>query len=212
MGKKVIPLIIVALLIGGVGGYYIAVPRLKSEISTLTASYTQLNETYSELLSDHTTLKKNIDELELLLNTEILDINFSPNGGAASKVINWIDQANETIHVLIYSFTNDDIGEAIVKAHQRGVEIKVVFEKSQVSQYSEYIKLRTAGILVKNDTNSGLMHHKVAIVDGYIVLTGSFNWSASAEERNNENLIVIKSDYLATVFEKEFKNIWNTSI
>lgn len=179
MDKRVIPLIIVALLIGGVGGYFIAVPRheiarLESEISTLTASYTQLNETYSELLSDHTTLKENIDELELFLNTEILDINFSPNGGAASKVIHWIDQANESIHVLIYSFTNDEIGNAVVRAYQRGVEIKVVFEKSQVSKYSEYWKLKPIGVQVRNDTNSGLMHHKVAV----ITVTWSL-WEAS---------------------------------
>jgi phosphatidylserine/phosphatidylglycerophosphate/cardiolipin synthase-like enzyme len=208
--KKVIAVLVVALLLGGIVGYYVAQPddeivKLESEISTLQSEYTNLSTQYNELITDYA-------ELEQLLETELIDVYFSPYGGAASQVINWIDHANETIHVLIYSFTNDDIGDAVVRAYQRGVEIKVVFEKTQISQYSEYMKLRTTGIQARNDTNSGLMHHKVAVIDGYIILTGSFNWSASAEERNNENLMVIRSQSLATTFEEEVQRIWNISV
>jgi phosphatidylserine/phosphatidylglycerophosphate/cardiolipin synthase-like enzyme len=208
--KKVVALIIMALLIGGIIGYYSApsygeIARLESEIAILQSDYAELDALYDDLLGGYT-------ELELLLEIEILGVYFSPHGGAASQVIDWIDRANETINVLIYSFTNDDIGDAVVRAYQRGVEIKVVFEKSQVSQYSEYMKLRTAGVLVRNDTNSGLMHHKVAVIDSYIILTGSFNWSASAEERNNENLMVIRSELLVTTFEEEFQEIWGSSV
>lgn len=102
--------------------------------------------------------------------------------------------------------------------YNRGVEVKVVFEKGQISQYSEYQRLKAAGINVRNDTNSNLMHNKIMIVDSTIVLTGSFNWSASAEERNNENLIIcileriIKSAYIAVIYDQEFEKIWNESI
>lgn len=266
MEKKVVTIIVVALLIGGIIGYYVAKPydeiaRLETEISTLHSDYAGLNTVYNELLVEYTELNATYNELlvnyadpdalyneliadyanlntlynalitdyaeldvlyneqvidynnlDLLLDTEILGVYFSPDGGAAGQVIDWIDRANETIHVLIYSFTNDDIGDAVMRARQRGVEIKVVFEKSQISQYSEYMKLRTVGVLVRNDTNSGLMHHKVAVIDGYLLLTGSFNWSASAEERNNENLMVIISENLATTFEEEFQKIWNSSV
>lgn len=210
MEKKLLGFIVAVLLFGGIIGYYTAnsheeIARLESEISTLQFDYSNLNTLYNELISDYA-------EIELLLETEILGLYFSPYGGAASQVIDWIDRANETIHVLIYSFTNDDVGDAVVRAHQRGIEIQVVFERSQVSQYSEYMKLRTVGIEVKNDTNSGLMHHKVAIIDGYIILTGSFNWSAAAEERNNENFMVIKSENLATTFEEEFQRVWSISV
>jgi phosphatidylserine/phosphatidylglycerophosphate/cardiolipin synthase-like enzyme len=207
--KKVVAFVIVALLTGGIIGYYFAQPydeiaRLESEISILQSDYEELDALYDELFADNT-------ELELLLEIEVLGVYFSPHGGAASQVINWIDRANETIHVLIYSFTNDDIGDAILRAHQRGVEIKVVFEKSQVSQYSEYMKLRSEGVLVRNDTNSKLMHHKVAVIDSHILLTGSFNWSAAAESSNNENFMVIKSETLVTTFEEEFQKIWSSS-
>jgi len=111
---------------------------------------------------------------------------------------------------VIYSFTNDAISDAVIRAHQRGVEVKVVFEKSQVSMYSEYWKLQTIGVLVRNDTNRGLMHHKTAVIDGYVLLTGSFNWSQAAEERNNENLMILESDYLTIAFIEEFQKIWDS--
>jgi phosphatidylserine/phosphatidylglycerophosphate/cardiolipin synthase-like enzyme len=86
----------------------------------------------------------------------------------------------------------------------------VVFEKSQVSKYSEYWKLQNIGVLVRNDTNTRLMHHKTAVIDGYVLLTGSFNWSGAAEEHNNENLMILKSDYLTLAFIEEFQQIWDS--
>jgi len=139
---------------------------------------------------------------------QVLGVYFSPNGGCASTVINWLNRANKSIHVLIFSFTHDDIGDAVLAAYQRGVEVKIVFEEEQVSEYSEFSKLAKAGVQVREDTNRYYMHHKVAIIDGYIVLIGSFNWTSSADEKNNENLLVIRSAELAKVFEKEFQRIW----
>ena len=65
---------------------------------------------------------------------------------------------------------------------------------------------------VKLDSNPALMHNKVAIIDGWIVITGSYNWSLNAEEKNNENMIIIKSVELAKIYEKEFQKIWQESI
>ena len=140
------------------------------------------------------------------------EVFFSPRGECKQQVIRWINAANSSIHVLIYSFTLDDVGAALISARQRGVEVRVLLEESQISQYSEYAQLKAAGVSVKNDTNSALMHHKLAIVDGYVTLCGSFNWSTSAEERNNENLLVIRDPVLGQQFETEFEKIWNEGI
>jgi len=129
-----------------------------------------------------------------------------------NRLVHWIDSANSSVHVLIYSFTLDEVGKALVSALHRGIDVKVVFEKDQISQYSEYGTLRAVGVPVKNDTNSALMHDKIAIVDGRIVLTGSYNWSSTAEERNNENLLVIRDPTLAQRFEAEFQKIWRESV
>ncbi len=143
---------------------------------------------------------------------QVLGVCFSPNGGREETVLSWIGKANSSLHILIYSFTLDTVGDALVEARGRGVEIKVVFQKSQVSQYSEYQKLREAEIEVRNDTNSQLMHDKVTIVDGNVVLTGSFNWSSNAQKYNDENLVVIKDSSIASSYENTFLTIWDESI
>jgi phosphatidylserine/phosphatidylglycerophosphate/cardiolipin synthase-like enzyme len=137
---------------------------------------------------------------------------FSPRGGCENQVINWIDKANSSIHVLIYSFTLDSVGNALIEALGRHIEVKIVFEKGQIGQSSEYQRLRNSAVDVRNDTNPSYMHDKIMIVDGKIVLTGSFNWSNNAENENNENLLIITSTSLATTYENEFQKIWNSSV
>lgn len=148
-------------------------------------------------------------EKQTIGNCEIIGIYFSPNGGCEQQVIYWIDKANSSIYIMIYSFTLDSISESLIDAHDRGVEIKIVFEKNQVSKYSEYSILLNVGIDVRNDTNPKLMHNKVMIIDELIVLTGSYNWSTSAETKNNENLIVIKSETIAELYKDKFLEIYN---
>ena len=125
-------------------------------------------------------------------------------------MIYWLGRANSSVHVLIYSFTLDSIGDAVLATYRRNIDVKIVFEKQQVSQYSEFLRLAAAGVQVRNDTNPDLMHHKVAIIDGQIVLIGSFNWTDSAQNYNNENLLVIRSAELAAAIEREFQRIWTT--
>lgn len=137
---------------------------------------------------------------------------FSPRGGCENQVINWINKANSSIHVLIYSFTLDSVGNALIEALGRHIEVKIVFEKGQIGQSSEYQRLRNSAVDVRNDTNPSYMHDKIMIVDGKVVLTGSFNWSNNAENENNENLLIIASTSLATTYENEFQKIWNSSV
>jgi phosphatidylserine/phosphatidylglycerophosphate/cardiolipin synthase-like enzyme len=138
------------------------------------------------------------------------DVYFSPRGGCAEAVTYWIGRANQSIHVLMFIFSLDSIADALISAHKRGVEVKVVFDKSQ--SYTQYPVLQAAGIEVRNDTNwEGIMHNKVAIIDYRIVITGSFNWTNTAENNNNENLIVIHSAEVASRYESEFQKIWSQS-
>jgi phospholipase D len=138
------------------------------------------------------------------------DVYFSPKGGCADTVLYWIGRANQSIHVLMFIFSFDSIADALISAHKRGVEVKVLLDKSQ--SYSPFAVLKAAGIEVRNDTNwEGIMHNKIAIIDYRIVLTGSFNWTTTAENNNNENLIVIRSVDVATRYESEFQRIWGQS-
>lgn len=140
------------------------------------------------------------------------DVHFSPNGGCADAVIYWISRANQSIHVLIYIFTLQNIAEALISAHGRGIEVKVVFDKSQVAGSAQYGLLKASGIDVRYDTNpNGILHDKIAIIDDRVVLTGSFNWTGSAENSNNENLIVVRSPDVASKYEVQFQRIWSHS-
>jgi phosphatidylserine/phosphatidylglycerophosphate/cardiolipin synthase-like enzyme len=169
------------------------------------------NATHSSTLIT-TTFTKTVYQSASHPNDSIFyEVYFSPNGKCEERLIYWINKANKSIHVMIYSFTLDIVGDALVNAYNRGVEVKIVMEKDQLSEYSEYYKLKKAGVEVKLDSNPASMHNKVAIIDGWIVITGSYNWSQSAETKNNENMIIIKSKSLAEVYELEFQKIWGQS-
>ncbi|MEM1586270.1 MAG: phospholipase D family protein [Candidatus Bathyarchaeia archaeon] len=157
-------------------------------------------------------LEGNITAYKGGLEINVLGVYFSPRGGCAKAIIDLIGSANKSIHVLIYSFTLDFIGDALIEAYRRGVDVKVVFEEEQISEYSEYWRLRDAGVLVRNDTNPRAMHNKVMIVDSEIVVTGSYNWSKSAEEDNDENIIIIRSKSIAEKYERIFGEIWTKGI
>lgn len=129
-----------------------------------------------------------------------------PKFDCANAVINLFSQVKKTVHIAIYSLTNQDIANAIILAHNRGVGISIVTdatESKNSAQASVLKKLTQAGILVKIATRQkALMHNKVGIFDGQTVATGSFNWTSNAEYRNDENLIIIDGQDVAADYEK----------
>jgi len=223
---KYVVVAFVCLFIGfGLGASSTDAPRYEKEIESLTSQVSNLQETLDQKLSQIadlqsqitekeqfiSSLQNQISDLKQQLNLKILGVYFSPNGECEEQLLYWISRANVSIHILIYSFTLDSISDALIEAHDRGVDVKVVFEKQQITRYSEYQKLKAAGIEVRNDTNSAYMHDKIMIIDGIIVITGSYNYSTRAEKSNNENLIIILSDDVANIYEQEFEKIWKQS-
>ncbi len=141
---------------------------------------------------------------------DLVEYCFSPGGNCASIVVKWINRANSSVHVLIYSFTLDAIRNALIDAKKRGLDVKIVMERSNANEKgAEYQNLKSAGVDIRLDTNSGLMHDKVAIIDGHIILTGSYNYSAAANTTNNENLVAIDSQAWALAFETQFQQVYN---
>jgi phosphatidylserine/phosphatidylglycerophosphate/cardiolipin synthase-like enzyme len=203
MEKRIIGIILMSLIIGLAVGY---------SAGYLGTDVIELRQSTQHLQAQVENLQSQVDSLENQLDTQFLGVYFSPDGGCEDEILDWISRANETIHILIYIFNSDTISDELIAANQRGIEVKVLFEQEENKQYSEYQKLKNAGIPVRNDTNSHLMHDKVMIIDGTIILTGSFNYSAAAEEDNNENLLVIKSAMIAAEYEEEFTEIWNQGV
>lgn len=141
-----------------------------------------------------------------------IEVYFSPDGGAADKTVFYLDEADSSVCGMIYSFTRDDIAAAFIRAYQRGVQIKLSFDSAQPNaQGGEYYRLLNASVPVRVDERNGLMHNKVLIIDGRIVITGSYNWSDKAEDENRENLIIIEDPNLAAKYLANCEATWNAS-
>jgi phosphatidylserine/phosphatidylglycerophosphate/cardiolipin synthase-like enzyme len=124
-------------------------------------------------------------------------------------LISLINRANRSVYVAVYSFTRDSLATALISAKERGIEVRVVIERERAyEQGSEYSRLKAAGVDVRLDGNPNSMHHKFMVIDGYIVVTGSYNWSSAAEDRNDENIVVIIDRDVAQRFVQEFERIW----
>jgi len=118
---------------------------------------------------------------------------FSPNGGATDAVVREVHAATQQILAQAYSFTSAPIATAFMDAHKRGVKILAVLDKSnETQQYSAATFLVNVGIQTLIDDQHPIAHNKVIVIDSTTIITGSFNFTKAAEEKNAENLLVIK--------------------
>lgn len=135
---------------------------------------------------------------------------FAPEDEVADKLVSLLENAQSNIRFMYYSYTHDDIAEAMRNRALAGVSVQGVFEgRNAGSQYSEYDKLKgVRGVGVRQDGNPYIMHHKVIIIDDETVVLGSYNLSASADERNDENVLVVHSAEFAAHYLAEFQRVW----
>ncbi len=122
------------------------------------------------------------------------------------RLIEAIDQAEGSIIIAMYSFTDDELGAAVVRAYKRGVDVRILLDEAQESgtQGREWPKLVAAGIPVSIEHVVGLMHHAFVVIDTKLTVTGSYNWTASADEDNFENVIFIECPEIAWEYTNEF--------
>ena len=114
--------------------------------------------------------------------------------------------ATRQIEGATYSFTSAPIAKALVEAHKRGVKVDVLLDKSQrTEKYSSADFLLHAGIATRIDDRHAIAHNKIMIIDGEIVITGSFDFTKNAEENNAENLLVIRSKALAETYTENWE-------
>jgi phosphatidylserine/phosphatidylglycerophosphate/cardiolipin synthase-like enzyme len=127
-------------------------------------------------------------------------------------LVNVIAEAKSTLDIAIYSLTHPDIIKAISDAKKRGVVVRIISDKTEAknkTQAAALTNLKSAGIPIKINTHSGLMHLKVTIVDKKVFTSGSFNYSKAASTTNDEVLIVDRDPIAATKWDQEFNVMWN---
>jgi len=139
------------------------------------------------------------------------EVYFSPNGGARQRLVRAIEESRKTIDIAVYTFTAYELADALYAAKARGVHVRVLVDREMAETGGSGIRgLRLNGIPVRSlgVPEQSLMHHKFAVFDERLVVTGSYNWTNSAEHANYENLVVLEEPALVARFQLEFRRLW----
>jgi phosphatidylserine/phosphatidylglycerophosphate/cardiolipin synthase-like enzyme len=135
-----------------------------------------------------------------------IEVYFSPKGGATEAMVKAIGEAKTEILVQAYSFTSAPIAKALADANKAGIHVRVILDKSQrTAKYSSATFMHNSGIDTWIDAKHAIAHNKIIIIDGQVVITGSFNFTKAAENGNAENLLVIRSKELAEKYVKNWE-------
>ncbi len=134
---------------------------------------------------------------------------FSPDYNVARFIVNELRQAEQSIYFMAFSFTHDGIGKIMKTRFQDGLDVRGVFEtRGADSRHAEYTSMQELGMSVIKDTNKWAMHHKVIVIDGQTVITGSFNFSKNASRTNDENVLIIQGNTdIARLYTEEWRRM-----
>ena len=139
-----------------------------------------------------------------------VQIMFSPEDNVVPNVLERIQNAESDIRFMAFSYTLDELGEAMRARAEEGVNIQGIFEvRGSETEFSEMPAMFCAGLDVRQDGNSFTFHHKVIIIDNHTVLTGSFNFSDNATNDNDENMLIIQDADFAAQYIAEFERAWS---
>jgi phosphatidylserine/phosphatidylglycerophosphate/cardiolipin synthase-like enzyme len=138
---------------------------------------------------------------------------FAPEDNVMPRVVEVVSQATQTIHFMTFSFTDNSLADAMINRAAAGVEVVGIFEQRGANtESSSCPPMLNAGLDVRLDGNPRTFHHKVIIIDGSIVVLGSFNFSANATQSNDENLLIIYDPNVAALYEAEFNRRLSESV
>jgi phosphatidylserine/phosphatidylglycerophosphate/cardiolipin synthase-like enzyme len=145
------------------------------------------------------------------IKIEDTDINvyFSPENNVENIILERLRKAKISVNFMAFSFTSNGIGEMMIRKAREGIRIQGIFENRGTKEaHSQYTKMKLEGLAVKLDHNRSLMHHKVIVIDGCRVITGSYNFSRNADRSNDENILIIDNKEIAEEYLSEFRRLW----
>src|SRR3989344_592785 len=146
---------------------------------------------------------------KVIFNNYLIENYFCPEDECEEKLISLIDSAKIRVYFMVFSFTSDKIGDAIIKNNDYGINVKGVFDNMQAgSKYSEFWRLDKAGLSVKREDEKGFLHHKVFIIDDSVFF-GSYNPTGSGNKANDENVLIIHNKEIAEKFVEEFESSYS---
>jgi phosphatidylserine/phosphatidylglycerophosphate/cardiolipin synthase-like enzyme len=138
---------------------------------------------------------------------------FSPGTSCQSAIISQIKNAKSSIKICVFTISDNLISSEIIAAHKRNISVKVITDNDKsFDMGSDIDQLSKKGIQVKIDRTDSHMHHKFCLIDKSTLITGSYNWTRSAAEKNQENIIVSQDLGIVKSFLKEFERLWDSLI
>jgi phosphatidylserine/phosphatidylglycerophosphate/cardiolipin synthase-like enzyme len=138
-----------------------------------------------------------------------VEIYFSPEDGVAKYVVQRLKSARTSIHFMTFSYTADMISDAMIAKVKAGLPVRGVFERQNAGgSGADFTRLKQGGVDVLEDGNCYILHHKVIVIDERIVITGSYNFTSSAEKDNDENLVIVDDPILAHAYLDEFEHVY----
>lgn len=139
---------------------------------------------------------------------------FSPSGGIQDRLLRAINLTKASIDLAIFDFTSAELAGALLAARERGVAIRVVADARQAQgKHSEIPFLLEKGVKVRlvRGNGRGLMHHKFAVFDGKLLMTGSSNWTDSAERFNHEDALVLDDPAIIQRYQAHFEQLFSSA-
>lgn len=134
---------------------------------------------------------------------------FTPKDNCPSVITQLVNRARTSLDICVFTITDNRVSDAILDAKSSGVDIRVLTDNDKSNDLgSDVDELRKAGIDVRMDTSPHHMHHKFAIFDRKLLLNGSYNWTRSASERNQENIVLNSDPDLVRSFQRQFDDLW----
>ncbi len=145
-------------------------------------------------------------------DTDKINVCFTPPSGCGALIIQQISKAKKSIHVQAFNFYSDSIAKALIRAKNHGVKVKVILDKTNNNnERSQALSLTREGVEVVVDSVQGIAHNKIIILDNDKVITGSFNFSDSADNKNAENVLLIDDLDIARVYLQNWTRRYSSS-
>lgn len=138
---------------------------------------------------------------------------FSPGDDCENAIVSCIRNAKHSIKICVFTISENVITNEIIAAKKRGVSVTIITDNDKLNDKGSDIRwLADEGVRIRIDESSSHMHHKFCIVDREILLTGSYNWTKSAADRNQENLLVTEDPKMVKAYLKEFEKLWDVFV
>lgn len=153
---------------------------------------------------------KHLDNFRRSQTSSINSAHFSPGDNCRRKLLDLCLSARTALDISVFTISDDRLTQGIIDAHHRGVTVRLITDNDKsLDQGSDIERLVAEGIEVRMDKTPNHMHHKFVLIDRRILVNGSFNWTRSATDYNQENILVTDEQGLVAAYMREFEVLWD---